>query len=185
VNSYHEAFAKVVADARYLANLDWGKPRPGHPEGTLRAHIAELERNLDNLRPKVSEEEYWKLKLLIHSHDCFKAVSARGVAIADPRSHASLARAFLATHCDDADLLAMVQYHDEPFALYRQFARKGTYDQERFKALLQSIRDWNLFLAFIIIDSCTAGKSRATLCWFFQEIAGKVASRFTAVDIIP
>ena len=38
--------------------------------------------------------------------------------ITDPKSHASLARGFLATHCDDADLLAMLQYHDEPFALY-------------------------------------------------------------------
>jgi len=107
--NYLTTFEAIIADSRYLANLDWGKPRSGHPEGTVRAHIAEIEPNLDSLRSKLTDEDYWKLKLLIHTHDSFKAESEPGVAITDPKSHASLARAFLATHCDDADLLAMVQ----------------------------------------------------------------------------
>ena len=124
-------------------------------------------------------------EVLIHTHDSFKGESQPGVPITDPKSHASLARAFLADHCDDADLLAMVQYHDEPFALYRQFESKGKYNQHRFNALLKSIRDWNLFLAFNIIDGCTRGKSREPLHWLFREVAGKVDSQFTAADIIP
>jgi len=79
----------------------------------------------------------------------------------------------------------MVQYHDEPFALYRQYEAKGKYNQERFNALLRSITDWNLFLAFNIIDGCTEGKSRQPLHWFFREVDGKVESRFTSDDIIP
>ncbi len=181
---YRSAFEAIVADPRYLANLDWGQPRSGHPEGTVRAHIAEIEPNLESLRPKLTDEEYWKLKLLVHTHDSFKAESKPGVAIAHPESHASLARAFLATHCEDADLLAMVQYHDEPFALYRQFDFKGTFSRDRFEALLAAIRDWDLFLAFNIIDGCTAGKSREPLRWFFREVAGKVESRFSADDIV-
>jgi hypothetical protein len=181
---YRKALDAVISDPRYLSNLDWGEARPGHPEGTVRAHLAEIEPNLEVLRPKLTDEDYWKLKLLIHTHDSFKAESKPGVPITDPGSHASLARAFLATHCDDGDLLAMVQYHDEPFALYRQFESKGKYNQERFDALLKAIRDWNLFLAFNIIDGCTAGKSREPLNWLFQEVAGKVESKFTAADII-
>jgi hypothetical protein len=164
--------------------LDWGKARPGHPEGTVRAHIAEIEPNLEALRPKLSEQDYWKLKLLIHTHDTLKGEASRDAPITDPRSHASLARAFLATHCEDPDLLAMVQYHDEPFALCRQFESKGKYSQERFAALLTAIHDWNLFLAFNIIDGCTEGKSRDKLRWFFHEVAGKVESHFTEADII-
>jgi hypothetical protein len=118
---YHKIIQQITADRRYLANLDWGEARPGHPEGTVRAHIAEIEPNLEILRPKLTDEDCCKLKLLIHTHDSFKAESQLGVPILNPKSHASLARAFLATHCDDADLLAMVQFHDEPFALYRQF----------------------------------------------------------------
>jgi hypothetical protein len=182
---YRNAFEAITADPRYLANLDWGEARPGHPEATVRAHIAEIEPNLELLRPKLTDEEYWKLKLLIHTHDSFKAESQPGVSITDSRSHASLARAFLATHCDDSDMLAMVQFHDEPFALYRQFESKGKCNQGRFNALLRGIRDWNLFLAFNIIDGCTARKSREPLQWLFREVVGKVESKFTPADIIP
>ena len=182
---YRKAFVDVTADPRYTANLDWGEARDGHPEGTVRAHIAEIEPNLETLRSKLTEAEYWKLKLLVHTHDSFKAEAQPGVPITDPRSHASLARAFLATYCDDADLLAMVQLHDEPFALYRQVETKGKYNLERFAALLKTIRDWNLFLAFNIIDGCTPGKSREPLYWLFREVSGKVESRFSSIDVIP
>lgn len=184
MSRYRAVFESVLADPRYLANLDWGEPRSGHPEGTIRAHIAEIEPNLEGLRSRLTEEEYWKLKLLIHTHDSFKKDAKAGVAITDPRSHASLARQFLAEFCDDSDLLAMVQLHDEPHALYRQFEHKGAFSSERFSALLAAIRDWNLFLCFNIIDGCTAGKSRKTLHWLFREVNGKVVSNFTADDII-
>ena len=72
---YRNTFEAIKADPRYLANLDWGEARPGHPEGTVRAHIAEIEPNLDALRSKLTDEDYWKLKLLIHTHDSFKSES--------------------------------------------------------------------------------------------------------------
>jgi hypothetical protein len=181
---YKLAFEALVKDPRYLNNLDWGEARPGHPEGTVRAHIAELEANLESLQPKLSDTDYWKLKLLIHAHDTFKAEAHRGVAITHPHSHASLARAFLAEYCPDADLLAMVQYHDEPFALWRQARSKGTYDQDRFAALLGNIKDWNLFLAFNIIDGCTKGKSPEPRTWLFQAVEGKVQSTISAADVL-
>jgi hypothetical protein len=64
------------------------------------------------------------------------------------------------------------------------FESKGKYNQERFAALLNAIGDWNLFLAFNIIDGCTAGKSREPLWWLFREVAGKVESTFTEADYI-
>ncbi|HEX3314349.1 MAG TPA: hypothetical protein VHR72_05620 [Gemmataceae bacterium] len=183
MSPWKNTFDAVIEDPRYRKNLDWGEPRPGHPEGTVRAHIAEIEPNLEALRPKLTDDEYWKLKLLVHTHDSFKAASQSGVAITNPRSHASLARAFLAEFCDDADLLAMVQLHDEPFALWRQVENKGKCNPARFAALLDGIRDWNLFLAFNIIDGCTEGKSREPLQWLFREVDGKVPSSFTAGQI--
>ncbi len=180
---YKSEFDAIMNDPRYQANLDWGKPRAGHPEATVRAHIAEIEQNLESIRGRLSETDYWKMKLLIHTHDTFKADAKRRVSITDPASHASLARRFLAEHCDDPDLHAMVQYHDEPFALWRQLA-KGNYDADRFSMLLSAIKDWNLFLAFNIVDGCTKGKGREPLRWFFKEVHGKVESSFTAEDIL-
>jgi hypothetical protein len=181
---YKSAYQSIISDPRYQKNLDWGKPRSGHPEGTVRAHIAEIEQNLEILKPKLSETDYWKLKLLIHTHDTFKADSKHDVPIIDPKSHATLAKTFLAEFCDDPDLLAMVQYHDEPFALWRQAQFKGSYNQQRLASLIGNIKDWNLFLAFNIIDGCTAGKGREPLRWLFQELEGIVTSNFTAADVI-
>src|SRR5262245_66607543 len=71
--NYKEIFDAITSDPRYQRNLDWGEVRPGHPEGTIRAHIMELERNLEQLRAKLSEMEYWRLKLLMHTHGRFTA----------------------------------------------------------------------------------------------------------------
>ena len=131
MNEFEKICNAIVSDPRYQRNLDWGEPRSGHAEGTIRARIAEIERNLEVLRPKLSAADYWKLKILIHTHDSFKREARRGVAITAPESHASLARAFLGSLCDDPDLLAMVQYHDEPFALWQQFDAKGKFSEQR------------------------------------------------------
>lgn len=183
MSNYVSIFNAIISDPRYLDNLDWGRPRSGHPEGTVRAHIAEVDANLDRLRPRLSEEDYWKLRILVHTHDTFKAEAVKGVAITDPRSHASLAAAFLAEYCKDADMLAIVQYHDEPFGLWRQASSKGAFNEARLEAFFANIRDWNLFLAFNLIDGCTEGKGREPLEWLFRMAEGRVESQFSAEDI--
>ena len=65
MRDYKEIFAAITSDPRYQRNLDWGKVRPGHPEGTIRAHIAELEHNLERLCEKLSETDCWRLKVLL------------------------------------------------------------------------------------------------------------------------
>jgi hypothetical protein len=41
---------------------------------------------------------------------------------------------------------------------------------ERFKKLLKTIQDWDLFLMFLIIDGSTKGKERSSLRWFMGEV---------------
>ena len=176
---------QIQADERYQRNVDFGKPRPGHPEGTVRAHIEQLEDNRTRLSERLSPEEQSRLRLLIHVHDTFKAEAQPGVAIVDPQSHASLAKAFLAEFCDDSTLLDIVQFHDEPFALWRQFRHRGEYSSRRFDALLATIADHDLFSAFLIIDGCTPGKDQAWLRWYFGEIADRLHPRFGADDLLP
>lgn len=165
-----ELLESVLQHPSYRENRAWGKPRPGHPEGSIAAHIVELEANLQALAVPDGSEESCKLKLLIHVHDTFKKDSKKGVAIADPRSHASLARAFLAELGGEPDLLAMVWMHDEPYALYRQEQTRGSANPERVRALLESITDWELFLKFVVIDGSTEGKSREPLHWALQHL---------------
>ena len=181
---YRSAFEALIQDERYQRHLDWGEPRHGHPEGSLRAHIADLERNATHFLPRLPEANGWRLRLLIHAHDTFKPEAAEGAKIIEPGSHASLARAFLAEFCpDDTELLNLVQFHDEPYALWRQ-ERHFKLSRARLDALFATIHDWDLYLAFLIVDGCTEGKGREPLRWFFGEAAGRVESQVTAEDIL-
>ena len=183
MTNYEDILNSIRSDPAYEANLDWGKPRSGHPEGSIRKHIEELEDNLERLKPQLSSEEIGKLRVLIHTHDTFKPDAKSGVAIANPRSHASLARQFLAKYVSDSDLLNMVQFHDEPFALWKKHRYGGDYT-ERLGRLLNLIDDWDLFLTFLIVDGCTAGKSIEQRDWFFAEIGDRVESRVTSEWIV-
>jgi len=169
-----EIVEKIIADPRYQKNIEYGEPRAGHPEGKVKYHIAELEENLEKLASRASrgtsEEQYWKLKFLIHVHDTFKAESIPDLPILSPNSHASLARKFAAEFVDDEDLLNMIQFHDVNFALWKQFAETGAYNVRRFKNLLETIQDWDLFLMFIIIDGSTKGKDSEKIRWFIHEV---------------
>jgi hypothetical protein len=165
-----EVVSRVTAEPRYRKNIEYGKPRPGHPEGKVKYHIAELEANLEKLVPRISQDQYWKLQFLIHVHDTFKVDAVPDSPIESPHSHASLARAFASEFTGDADLLAMIQFHDLNFALWKQFAARGSYDSERFSRLLSSIMDWDLFLLFLILDGSTQGKDPDKVRWFIGEV---------------
>ena len=167
-----EIIEKIIADPRYQKNIEYGEPRSGHPEGKVKHHIAELEENLEKLaaRHGISEEEYWKLKFLIHAHDTFKADAIPDEPILSPNSHASLAKKFASEFIAEEDLLNMIQLHDVNFALWKQFAATGSYDAPRFENLLETIQDWNLFLMFIIIDGKTPGKDPNKIRWFIGEV---------------
>lgn len=166
-----EIVQQILDDPRYQENIEYGRPRPGHPEGQVKYHIAELEANLDALATRgISEADYWKLKFLIHVHDSFKKEARPDSPILDPESHASLAREYASQFTSDADLLNMIQFHDLNFALWKQFHATGSYDGAHFETLLQTIQDWDLFLIFLIIDGNTKGKDRSKLLWFINEV---------------
>jgi hypothetical protein len=165
-----ETLERILVDPRYRRNIEYGEPRSGHPEGKIKYHIAELEQNLERLAPRISDDRYWKLKFLIHVHDTFKAEAVPDSPIASPDSHASLARKFASEYTDDADLLAMIQFHDVNFSLWKQFVATGSYDTERFHSLLDAIVDWDLFLLFIILDGGTQGKEPEKIVWFISEV---------------
>jgi hypothetical protein len=180
-------FEKVTSDERYLRNILYGKPRAGHSEGTVKAHIAELESNLEALHAvhHFTPEVYWKLKILIHVHDSFKMEAKRDSAILDPMSHASLAKKFLAEFMDDKDMLNIVQYHDIGFAVYRKFKTKGKMDLTKLILAMGTIEDLDLFLWFAIIDSCTASKGREMITWLVETMHKLYPVRIAVSDILP
>jgi len=88
----------------------------------------------------------------------------------------------LSKYISDSDLLNIVQLHDEPFAIWKKH-RYGGDHTESFGRLVEMIKDWDLFLAFLIVDGCTDGKSTEPLNWFFAEIQDRIESRIDATWI--
>lgn len=176
-----EILELVKADPRYQKNIEYEPADEAHPEGKIKFHIADLEANLESLAKKgIEESDYWKLKFLIHVHDLFKAEAKRGLPPTHPHNHAYIAREFASEFTDDVDLLNMVQFHDENYKLWRGYSKTGELDQKRLQALLDTIQNWNLFLMFVIIDGCTAGKDPEKIHWFINEIQKYKTTRVDA-----
>jgi hypothetical protein len=168
---YWKILSKIMSDERYVEGVKYGRPRPGHDEGTIAAHIEDLEQNLLRVNTKISGEEFWKLAILVHVHDTFKGSAVKDSPIMDPKSHASLAREFLKEFLDDSDLLDMVQFHDENRALYMQVEDRGKYSQKRLlERVVERIKDIDLYLIFTIIDGYTPSKEHKMLRWFVDQV---------------
>lgn len=179
--------AAILADPRYQENVQWGHPRPGHPEGPISEHVAQLLVNLARVESTLSDDEIAWLRVIIHVHDTFKKDARRGSAILDPDSHSSLARAFAAEFGCPGPVLAMIQYHDYPYAMWRA-AKRGTRPVDRRKAeeLRGAIGEthWRMFLAFQVVDACIPGKSLEPLRWFLRGVTPLGAPRLEAARIL-
>jgi hypothetical protein len=113
----------------------------------------------------------------IHTHDTFKGQQELGVPISDPRSHASLALAFLEEFTGETILSPMVQLHDVPYAVHRRLVERGKVDSERLEKLFESIQDWDTFTAFLLIDNVAVGtvsnsgvSEGGVIHWFLNQI---------------
>lgn len=154
----------------YQENVRWGRPRRGHPEGSLANHIADLEANLDKISPLLQPGETDQLRLLIHVHDICKPEARVGVDSDDPHNHALMARRLLEPLCADPVLLNITQYHDDGYILY-QYYRRSQAMRPRLLKLLQAVQNVELFLLFFLVDSCTVGKQREPVDWFLLTVA--------------
>lgn len=188
-----EMLQQITSHPKYKKNIQYGKPRPGHAEGTVEAHIKELEQNLtdmldvDYVGVALTITYCSKLQILIHVHDSFKAESGRNLAIEDPNSHSSLAREFLSYYTNDPDMLNIVQYHDLGYAVYRGFkdSKRHKINYKRLDEGLEKIKDKDLYLLFCIIDGCTKSKGCEMITWFVNYVHEKYNTIVDKSYILP
>lgn len=117
----------------------------------------------------ISDDEYWNIMIMINVHDTLKMHAVPGSSIESKYSHSSLARDFASEYFEDKDILNMIQYHDEPFALHRKKQKKSIHNQNRLDKLFGSIKNWNMFLMFVLSISCVPGSSRQPIKWLIYE----------------
>lgn len=204
MTNWEQVWTRLVSDSRYLEGVTYGtnQPRRGHAEGSVRNHIEELEGTLGKLRPILSEEEVWKLRILIHAHDSMKLegkrqTNGKDVGLQDERSHCSLGKKFLSEFTTDEQLLAIVQYHDEGHALWTAWTKKRKFDEMRLARALAAVMDLkpelprdaevDLYILFTIIDSATKSKMEDRSPKWFVDVVNKyipVPRAYEALELL-
>lgn len=118
----------------------------------------------------VSGEERELLRFMALVHDAFKYQVRERLPRVGENHHAMRARRFAERFTDDERLLASIEFHDRPYALWRKLQRRGKLDERGFRRMMRRIPDPELFLRFIELDGSTEGKRPEPIEWFRAEL---------------
>lgn len=173
--------ASFLEDEGFRKGLLWGVPRYGHPEGTILAHIVEVNANIDRL--PVDAQTRQKLRVICFVHDTFKNIEHKGKPRDWSKHHAVYARKFLERYVDDALLLNVVELHDDAYYAWRLKHLYGRMreGEDRIKMVREKVGPyWQLFYLFFKCDTATGDKNPAPLIWFEEEMED-----IEVVDFLP
>jgi hypothetical protein len=171
---------RVVAEPELLEGLAWGKPRAGHPEGTVGTHVGHLLETLD--RSDENGERRELLRFMAIVHDAFKYQVRERLPRVGENHHAMRARRFAERFTEDERLLSAIEFHDRPYALWRKMKRRGTLDERGFQRMIKRIDNPELFLRFIELDGSTEGKRPEPTAWFRGELVARGLVERTSAD---
>jgi hypothetical protein len=159
---------KLIADPGLREGLAWGKPRSGHPEGSVGAHVADLLETVD--RWGETGERRAELRFLAIVHDAMKYRVRDWLPKVGENHHAMRARRFAERYTSDERLLATIEQHDRPYALWRKLQRTGRLDELGMRRMLERIPDRDLFLRFVELDGSTEGKNAEPVEWLKRKL---------------
>jgi hypothetical protein len=158
---------QIVADPAWERGAWWGEPRPGHPEGAVAYHIADVLANVDRLFP--NSPDRMRLRLIALVHDSFKYLVDPSRPKIGDNQHGTIAARFLERFTDDAGILLVTRTHDDAFSAWRLGARRGDWQQaeDRGRQLIQTLGPHlDLYLAFFACDNRVEGKAPDSYDWF-------------------
>jgi hypothetical protein len=160
----------LIADPELQEGLAWGKPRSGHPEGSVGAHVADLLGTID--RWGETGERRAELRFLALVHDSMKYKVRDWLPKVGENHHAMRARRFAERYTGDERLLATIELHDRPYAIWRKLRRTGRLDEKRLNAMFEAVPDLDLFVRFVELDGSSAGKRPEPIEWL-RDQAGR------------
>lgn len=163
---------RILADPQWQEGASWGAPRPGHPEGSIAAHIEDVLTNIEHEALDAADRE--RLRFVALVHDTFKYRVQRGRPRTGANHHAVIARRFAERYTDDAELLQLVELHDAAYNAWLKGHRGGDWSaaEARARWLLDRLGpSLALYLRFYRADARTGDKSPAPLAWF-EQLAG-------------
>ena len=154
----------MSGDPELAEGLAWGKPREGHPEGSVGEHVADLLRTIEQWG-ETGERRFMALL-----HDAQKNRVQQWRPKTGQNHHAARARRLAERYTGDERLLAAIEQHDRPYAIWRRMRRTGRDQTKQLDEMLARIPDPGLFLRFVELDGSTEGKDPEPIRWLREEL---------------
>lgn len=162
----------IISDPLFVLGASWGVPRRGHPEGQVIYHIEEVLNNVDKYSEGSTRE---KLRLIALTHDTFKFKVDETKARSGENHHAMIARRFAETYIDDAQVLDVIELHDEAYNAWVKGRNSDWLKAEaRLNALIDRLGDTlPLYRVFYRCDNETGNKRQDNYIWFESYLLGR------------
>jgi HD domain len=164
---------RILADPDWQSGVAWGDPRPGHPEGRVGVHVEQVLANVE--RVAVDESDRERLRFVALIHDTFKHQVDRNRPREGENHHAMIARRFAERYTSDAELLDVIELHDEAFNAWVKGDRGGNWDaaEARARRLRERLgASTGFYLRFYRADNETGSKDQTPLHWF-ERVSGE------------
>ncbi len=111
-----------------------------------------------------------ELRFLALVHDSLKYRVRDWLPKTGENHHAMRARRFAEGYTNDERLLATIELHDRPYAIWRRIRRRGRPDDAAVEKMLASVPDHDLFMRFVELDGSTEGKDPEPIEWLRSEL---------------
>jgi hypothetical protein len=161
----------IAADPDWNAGVQHGEPRPGHPEGRIDLHVAEVLGNIDAWYA----DSPWRtdLRLIALVHDSFKHEVDRSKSRSGENHHAMRARRFAERFELGTALLDIIELHDDAYNSWQCGPRDNNWPkaERRADSLIERLGDnLDLYLAFYRCDNATGDKQPDSYRWFEERV---------------
>lgn len=159
---------QLLRDAELTTGLNWGKPRKGHPEGSVEQHVVDVLANIDKEEPY---DYRTSLRLIAIIHDSFKYKVDRSQPRIGNNHHAVIARQFAEKYITDKNILNIIELHDEAYNAWQVGSRKNNWEKAEYRALrlIERLGDsLELFCSFYKCDNATGTKRGDDYEWFIK-----------------
>ncbi len=155
----------LLQTPEFREGMQWGKPRPGHPEGRVLLHVREVLDNIESL--PLADADRVDLRLVAFAHDTFKYREDQLSHQGNPVHHGHLAARYLKQWNVPKRVQELVHWHDEAYYSWRMYQLGMEEDSlTRLSHLIQQLSPWwSLFEAFFRADTLTGDKDPAPLTW--------------------
>lgn len=160
---------KILKDPIIQQGLKYGRPRDGHPEGSVENHVIEILKRIDLLDDSPKEKD--KLRIIGIFHDSVKyRIDQKKPKVGD-NNHGVLARRIAEKYISDSIILDIIELHDAYYYMWIRFAKKGNCVDDDFNCLVNRFKGrMRLYLKFMLIDGTTGDKDIKPRIWFYEKL---------------